>query len=110
MVDAERRGRGGVVEAVDVGGQVGGGVELVDPAAGEHEHVGGEGGPRRAAQDEGLDAATIGVPDEDVFASVVALAIVLTLLLQALPAAWLADRLGLLERPRRPVAVEQEAA
>jgi cell volume regulation protein A len=42
--------------------------------------------------------AGLGVPEKDVFASVVALAIVLTLLLQALPARWLAGRLGLLER------------
>ena len=41
---------------------------------------------------------------------VVALAIVLTLLLQALPARWLAGRLGLLEPRTRPVAVEPEAA
>jgi potassium/hydrogen antiporter len=41
--------------------------------------------------------AGLGVPDIDVFASVVALAIVLTLLLQALPARRLADRLGLLD-------------
>jgi potassium/hydrogen antiporter len=41
--------------------------------------------------------AGLGVPNGDVFASVVALAIVLTLLLQALPARWLAGRLGLLE-------------
>lgn len=41
--------------------------------------------------------AGLGVPEGDVFASVVALAIVLTLVLQALPARWLADRLGLLE-------------
>ena len=54
--------------------------------------------------------AGLGVPEGDVFASVVALAIVLTLLLQALPARWLADRLGLLEPRTRPVAVEQEAA
>jgi cell volume regulation protein A len=54
--------------------------------------------------------AGLGVPDGDVFASVVALAIVLTLLLQALPARWLADRLGLLEPRTRPVAVEREAA
>ena len=39
--------------------------------------------------------AGTGVPDGGVFASVVALAIVLTLLVQALPAAWLARRLGL---------------
>jgi potassium/hydrogen antiporter len=54
--------------------------------------------------------AGLGVPQGDVFASVVALAIVLTLLLQALPARWLADRLGLLEPRTRPVAVEREAA
>ena len=54
--------------------------------------------------------AGLGVPDTDVFASVVALAIVLTLLLQALPARWLAGRLGLLEPHSRPVAVESEAA
>ncbi len=41
--------------------------------------------------------AGLGVPHGDVLASVVALAIVLTLLLQALPARWLAQRLGLLE-------------
>ena len=41
--------------------------------------------------------AGLGVPHGDVFASVVALAIVLTLVLQALPARWLAGRLGLLE-------------
>jgi potassium/hydrogen antiporter len=54
--------------------------------------------------------AGLGVPEGDVFASVVALAIVLTLVLQALPARWLADRLGLLEPKTRPVAVKQEAA
>jgi cell volume regulation protein A len=54
--------------------------------------------------------AGLGVPNGDVFASVVALAIVLTLLLQALPARWLADRLGLLEPRTRTVAVEREAA
>ncbi len=54
--------------------------------------------------------AGLGVPYGDVFASVVALAIVLTLLLQALPARWLAGRLGLLEPRTRPVAVESEAA
>jgi hypothetical protein len=48
-----------------------------------------------------------------VLASVVALAIVLTLLLQALPAPWLAGRLGLLEPRTRAVPTEpvrQEAA
>ena len=39
----------------------------------------------------------LGVPHGDVYASVVALAIVLTLVLQALPAPWLARRLGLLD-------------
>jgi len=42
----------------------------------------------------------LGVPHGDVYASVVALAIVVTLLLQALPAPWLARRLGLLDRVR----------
>jgi potassium/hydrogen antiporter len=41
--------------------------------------------------------AGLGVPDIEVYASVVALAVVLTLLLQALPARRLAGRLGLLE-------------
>ncbi|MBN1527995.1 MAG: cation:proton antiporter [Thermoleophilaceae bacterium] len=41
--------------------------------------------------------AGLGVPDGDLYASVVALAIILTLLLQALPARWLAERLDLLE-------------
>jgi hypothetical protein len=39
----------------------------------------------------------LGVPDGDIYASVVALAIVVTLLLQALPTPWLARRLGLLD-------------
>ena len=52
--------------------------------------------------------AGLGVPNGDVFASVVALAIVLTLLLQALPARWLAGRLGLLEPRTHPVAVDSE--
>jgi potassium/hydrogen antiporter len=52
--------------------------------------------------------AGLGVPDGDVFASVVALAIVLTLLLQALPAGWLAGRLGLLEAGDLPLAVDAE--
>ena len=47
--------------------------------------------------------AGLGVPHIDVLASVVALAIVLTLLLQALPAPWLAGRLGLLEPRTRAV-------
>jgi cell volume regulation protein A len=41
--------------------------------------------------------AGLGVPGGDVLASVVAIAIVVTLLTQALPAPWLARRLGLLE-------------
>jgi potassium/hydrogen antiporter len=54
--------------------------------------------------------AGLGVPHTDVYASVVALAIVMTLLLQALPAGWLADRLGLLERPRAVLPARREAA
>jgi potassium/hydrogen antiporter len=41
--------------------------------------------------------AGLGVPEIEIYASVVALAVVLTLLLQALPARRLAGRLGLLE-------------
>jgi cell volume regulation protein A len=41
--------------------------------------------------------AGLGVPNSDAYASVVALAVVLTLILQALPAAWLARRLGLMD-------------
>jgi cell volume regulation protein A len=52
--------------------------------------------------------AGLGVPNIEVLASVVALAIVLTLLLQALPAPWLAKRLGLLGP--RTKAVPTEAA
>jgi cell volume regulation protein A len=50
--------------------------------------------------------AGLGVPQIDAYASVVALAIVMTLVLQALPAAWLAGRLGLLdgEQPGRAAA------
>jgi potassium/hydrogen antiporter len=54
--------------------------------------------------------AGLGVPHTDVYASVVALAIVMTLLLQALPASWLAQRLGLLERPRPVRPARREAA
>ena len=56
--------------------------------------------------------AGLGVPYNDVLASVVALAIVLTLLVQALPARWLAGKLGLMEPGTRPLpdAVPQEAA
>ena len=41
--------------------------------------------------------AALGVPNGDLLASVVALAILVTLLVQAVPAPWLARRLGLLE-------------
>jgi potassium/hydrogen antiporter len=57
--------------------------------------------------------AGLGVPNIDVLASVVALAIVLTLLLQALPAPWLAKRLGLLGPRTKAVptqAARQQAA
>jgi potassium/hydrogen antiporter len=50
--------------------------------------------------------AGLGVPHIDVLASVVALAVVLTLLLQALPAPWLAKRLGLLEPRTKAVPTE----
>ena len=43
--------------------------------------------------------AGLGAPNGDVLASVVAIAIVVTLLVQALPARWLAGRLGLLDAP-----------
>ena len=43
----------------------------------------------------------LGVPHGEIYASVVALAIVVTLVFQALPAAWLARRLGLLDGVRR---------
>jgi potassium/hydrogen antiporter len=46
--------------------------------------------------------AGLGVPDVDLLAGVVALAIVATLLLQATPAPWLARRLGLLEPVSAP--------
>ena len=42
----------------------------------------------------------LGVPHGEIYASVVALAIVVTLVLQALPAPWLARRLGLLDGVR----------
>ncbi len=54
--------------------------------------------------------AGLGVPDIDAYASVVALAIVLTLILQALPAAWLAGRLGLLEERRTAPRPEPASA
>jgi potassium/hydrogen antiporter len=54
--------------------------------------------------------AGLGVPHTEIYASVVALAIVLTLVFQALPASWLAQRLGLLERPRPVRPARREAA
>jgi potassium/hydrogen antiporter len=56
--------------------------------------------------------AGLGVPNEELYASVVALAIIATLLLQALPAPWLAERLGLLEPRTRavPTTAGREAA
>ena len=50
--------------------------------------------------------AGLGVPHIDVLASVVALAVVLTLLLQALPAPWLAARLGLLGPRTKAIPTE----
>ena len=46
--------------------------------------------------------AGLGVPNIDLLAGVVALAIVATLLLQAAPAPWLASRLGLLDPAPTP--------
>jgi potassium/hydrogen antiporter len=46
--------------------------------------------------------AGLGVPNNDEYASVVALAIIMTLILQALPAEWLARRLGLLDGEAPP--------
>ena len=51
--------------------------------------------------------AGLGVPNIDTYASVVALAIIMTLVLQALPAGWLAGRLGLLDGPK-PVVPEPD--
>jgi potassium/hydrogen antiporter len=48
--------------------------------------------------------AGLGVPDTNLYASVVALAVILTLVLQALPAGRLAGRLGLLEERAPPAA------
>jgi cell volume regulation protein A len=53
--------------------------------------------------------AGLGVPDTDAYASVVALAIVATLVLQALPAEALARRLGLLDGPSPDAAAETAA-
>ncbi len=52
--------------------------------------------------------AGLGVPHINLYASVVGLAIILTLLLQALPAARLAGRLGLLEAEPEPAAASAE--
>ena len=49
--------------------------------------------------------AGLGVPNTELYASVVALAVIVTLLVQALPAGWLAGRLGLLDGPP-PVSPE----
>jgi cell volume regulation protein A len=55
--------------------------------------------------------AGLGVPHIEILASVVALAIILTLIVQALPAPWLAGRLGLLDRaPSAEAPQEQPAA
>ena len=53
--------------------------------------------------------AGLGVPDTDLYAAVVALAVILTLLLQAMPARWLAERLDLLE-PDSGVATDAAGA
>ena len=54
--------------------------------------------------------AGLGVPGSELLASVVALAIVVTLLLQAAPARWLAARFGLLEPAGEPPAERVPAA
>ena len=54
--------------------------------------------------------AGLGVPNVEAYASVVALAIVLTLVLQALPARWLAGRLGLLDGEKPARAAPEPAA
>ena len=54
--------------------------------------------------------AGLGVPETDTYAAVVALAIIVTLVFQALPAARLANRLGLLEdRPAAPAEAPAQA-
>ena len=53
--------------------------------------------------------AGLGVPNTDEYAAVVALAIVMTLVLQALPAAWLAGKLGLLDG-HQPAGAVADAA
>jgi potassium/hydrogen antiporter len=54
--------------------------------------------------------AGLGVPGVDVLASVVAIAIVTTLVAQAVPAPWLARRLGLLEGDESPATPAAGAA
>jgi cell volume regulation protein A len=54
--------------------------------------------------------AGLGVPNNDTYAAVVALAIIMTLVLQALPAARLARRLGLLDGPAPAGAAEAPTA
>jgi potassium/hydrogen antiporter len=54
--------------------------------------------------------AGLGVPNVDVLASVVAIAIVATLVGQAMPAPWLARRLGLLEGDESPATPAAGAA
>jgi potassium/hydrogen antiporter len=54
--------------------------------------------------------AGLGVPNVDVLASVVAIAIVATLVGQAMPAPWLARRLGLLEGDESPATPATGAA
>lgn len=52
----------------------------------------------------------MGVPNEDEMVTVVALAIVVTLVLQATTKAWLAGRLGLLEQPSRRASAVPDGA
>ena len=54
---------------------------------------------RRPARRSSACSPALGVPGVDVLASVVAIAILVTLIAQAMPAPWLARRLGLLEEP-----------
>ena len=63
-VDPEARRRGRVVEAVAVGGDRRRPVGIVDATAGEHVHPGREGGRRRTAQHEHLQAIGLAVTDE----------------------------------------------
>jgi cell volume regulation protein A len=52
----------------------------------------------------------MGVPNEDEMVTVLALAIVVTLGLQATTKAWLAERLGLLEHPAMKASEEPDGA